>query len=216
MKKWLSVLIAFAGLGHSLSFAKQESNSSPIEKYIAIVRRHHFDPVAVAFAKDCGLQLAGAQTSYGFANDGAGTWRVVQDLPRAYENFQMDLILTTQIWKVGAQVVIEEWDVALDQGGFARTLYCFDSNHRLKSLDTADFEVPIDISHSWAMHERWTRTENGNFMASTPFQYISMQEKPTVRPKLTKDELEFAKSWGKKPPKAISLVELELPAELFR
>lgn len=216
MKNWLPVLIAIAGLGHSLSFAQSQGNSSPADRYIEFVREHHVDPVAAAFAKDCGLELEGAHTSYGFANDDAGTWHVVPDLPVAYDNFEMDLINTAQVWQVGAQIVIEEWNVALDVGGYERTLYCFDSDRRLRSLDATNFQLHTDDSSPWAMHVRWVWQANGKFIASTPFEYVNMQEQRVSKPKLAKEDAAFAKSWEKMSPKAMSLAELKLPAELFR
>jgi hypothetical protein len=216
MKRRLPVLMLLMGLGCSFSSGQPNAISSPLEKYIAFVRTHRLDPAAIEFAAACGLRLEGIRARYGFANDDAGTWHVVPDLAKAYDNFQMDNIGTEEVWKIGNQFVIEEWNVELDVGGFQRTLYCFDTDRKLKMIDSTNFQLPVDDGKPWGMHERWIRKADGRFTSVEPQRFIGADEKESPKPKLSKEDQDFAQTWGGIPPKAFDVVEMKLPSELFR
>jgi hypothetical protein len=204
------------GMGPILVCGQPPSPVSPMDRYIQNVRAHRQDPAALTIAKMCGVDLSGALARYGFANDDKGTWRVVSDLPKAYDGLEMDLVDTAEVWRVGSRFLIEEWKVALDVGGFGRTLYCFDDQRKLQIVDSVNFQIPTDGGHSWAMHERWTRGANGRFLASVPFEFIDMHEIPTPPPQLDSDNRDFTKSWGHTSPTVAHVEDLKLPHDLLR
>jgi len=217
MRQWLPVLALLVGAGSSISSAQATAPSSPLDQYISLVREHRIDSVATNFAADCGLKIEGVAAKYGFANDDAGIIRSVVDLPEAYDNFEMDLVGTDEVWRVGNRFFIEEWQAELDVGGYSRRLYCFDEYGRLEAVDGTNFQLPTDEGEqSWGMHERWTRKADGSFTATVPFQFIGLDEKETSRPKLDADSSDFADHWGKHAPDSITVHELKLPPELLR
>jgi hypothetical protein len=168
------------------------------------------------FSGICGVKLDEAAHRFAFSNDDAGTWRIVADLPKEYDNIGMDLVGTAEIWKNPKGTVVEEWDAALDVGGFGRTFYCFDSIGRLKALDATNYQIP-DEGEPWGMHERWVLDTNGTFRAIVPFQFIALDDNVIPQPKLDEDYRQFAGRWGKKPPsKSMTIQELKLPVGLFQ
>jgi hypothetical protein len=204
MKKWLPVLIFFAGLGSSFSFGQNPMPSvaqrSPIDSYIEGLRTHSTNNAAAGFTRICGVKLDEASIRFAFSNDDAGTWRLVDDLPKAYDNLEMDLVDTAEVWKNRSGTLVEIWDAALDVGGISRSFLCFDKDGRLTALDATNFQIPADEGKPWGMHERWILNKDGTFHAAIPFQFIDFDERVIPKPKLDQDDQKFAKGWGQAPP----------------
>jgi len=219
MRRTLSVLILFAGLGSSFSFS-QNSNApalqgSPLDSYIAGLRVHSMNNAAAGFGQVCGVKLDEAAIRFAFSNNNAGTWELVDDLPKAYDDIGMDLVDTAEVWKNSAGTLVEIWHAALDVGGFGRSFFCFDKGGRLTALDATNFQIPTDDGKPWGTHERWILKKGGSFRAAIPFQFIDLGEKAIPKPKLDQDNEEFARSWGHKPPAIKTLNDLKLPKALF-
>ena len=85
-----------------------------------------------------------------------------------------------------------------------------------KIIDPVFKDILTRDGKPWGMHERWTRKPDGKFVASVPFQFIALDEKHDLTPKLNEDDREFAKLWGKKVPKAFSVDDLKLPPSLLQ
>lgn len=220
MKQTLPVLCVLLGLGSCFSLSQTQESSkpdfqTPLEIYINSLRSHQVDSATAEFAKTCGLKLDETSHRFAFANDDAGTWKVVPSLPNAYDNLDMDLVGTAEVWKSPVGTLIEEWQAALDVGGFGRTLYCFDNAARLIALDSANYQVP-ENGLPLGMHERWVLQANEKFHADIPFEFIGLDGRRIVQPNLDKDDQKFVASWGKKPPIALTIRDLKLPTALFR
>ena len=218
--KGLSLILALvAGLGSGISFCQPSDSSkagtqSPLDSYIDGLRTHQLNSAATEFTKICGAKLDGASHRFAFANDDAGTWKIVQNFPKAYDKIEMDLVDTAEIWRSSNRTLIELWDAALDVGGFERTLYCFNSVGRLTAIDSTNYQFPEE-GKPWGMHERWVLGTSGEFRAAIPFEFIGLDGKAISQPHLDEDSRKFASSWGKKPPTAMAIRELKLPAALF-
>jgi hypothetical protein len=219
MTRWLPVLILMAGLGSSFSFSQNPTppapQRSPLDSYIEGLRAHSMNNAAARFTQICGVKLDEAAVRFAFSNNDAGTWKLVDDLPKAYDNIVMDLVGTAEVWKNPAGTLVETWQAALDVGGFSRSLFCFDKNGRLTALDAINFQIPTDDGKPWGMHVRWVLEKNGAFRATIPFHFIDLDEKPIPKPKLDPDDETFATSWGRKPPPIKNVNELKLPKALF-
>lgn len=220
MRKALPVLLALVGFGSSFSFSQVPASpkrefQSPLDSYIDSLRNHQISPAASDFAKICGVKLDVASHRFAFSNDDAGTWRIVANLPEAYDNIGMDLIGTAEVWKGSGGIVVEIWNAALDVGGFGRTFYCFDKSGRLNVQDDINFQFP-DEGSPWGMHDRWALQPGRGFQAVIPFQFIDLDGNVIPRPQLDKDYSSFVASWGKVPPAVTVVGELKLPSDLFR
>jgi hypothetical protein len=220
MKRALPILLFSLGFGSYFSFSQTPNSSkpelqSPLDSYIEGLRKDQLNSAAAEFTKVCGVRLDEAAHKFAFSNNDAGTWKMVVSLPEAYDNIGMDLVETAEVWKNAAGTVVEEWEAALDVGGFQRSLYCFDAKGQLKALDTANYQIPDD-GEPWGMHEQWILQAGNTFRAVIPFEFIGLDDNPIRRPKLDADYETFVASWGKKPPKAITIHEMELPAALFQ
>jgi len=221
MKHRLPALFLLGGLGCSIFWGKPaktpiEDFKSPLAGYIDLLRIQSVDPAATRFALTCQISLNEVHPRFAFSNNDEGTWRVVQGLPQAYDNIEMDLIGTAEVWKTARGTFVEEWDAALDVGGFARTMYCFDVKGELDALDAANHQFPTDNGTPWGMHEQWTRKTDGSFVATIPFHFIGLKDQSVLPPKLDEDNESFAQSWGKKPPRLRMISELKLPSVLFQ
>ncbi len=220
MKRNLLVLILFAGLGSSFSFS-QNSNSpalqgSPLDSYIEGLRAHSMNNAAARFSQICGVKLDEAAIRFAFSNNDAGTWKLVDDLPKAYDSIGMDLVGTAEVWKNPAGTLVEIWQAALDVGGFSRSFFCFGKDGRLTALDAMNFQIPPDDGKPWGLHERWILKKSGAFRAAIPFEFINLDEKVISKPKLDQDEERFAMSWGHKPPAIRTANDLKLPESILR
>jgi len=213
-------LVVLIGLGNAFSssqalLATDSRPHTPLEKYINRLRRHQMNPVVASFTKICGVKLDEATHRFAFANDDAGTWKTVRNLPKAYDNLDMDLVGTVELWKNPAGTIVEEWEAALDVGGFSRTLDCFDKAGRLTALDNANFQLP-ESGNGWGMHERRIAKSDGTFISASPFRFVGLDEKPIPPPQLNADYKAFVAGCGKKPPSKLTIRELNLPSELFQ
>jgi hypothetical protein len=180
MKRALPFLLALLRFGSSFSFsqspASQQESQSPLDSYIEGIRHHQSNSAALDFGKVCGVQFV-TNHRFAFSNDDAGTWKIVPNLPEAYENIGMDLVWTAEVWRSSEGIVLEEWEAALDVGGFERTFYCFDRLGKLKSVDSTNYQFPENGS-AWGMHERWSLRPDGKFHTTVPFQFIGVNDKP--------------------------------------
>jgi len=215
MNHWLPVLALSAGLGSLFSSAQVKSFRSPLDLHIETLRSNGIDPLTVRFAQVCGVDLNGVSARYGFSNDQFWSWQVVSDLPKAYDSRVMRLIGTAEVWKLDDRLVIEEWKAILDVATFSRTLYCFDADKKLRMLDAADFQIPVDGTLRWGMHIRWTLRPNGALIASEPFHFIGLNGEPAPAPKLTKDDKQIAVHWSKRLPAPMAADGLKLPPLLM-
>ena len=220
MKHYLPVLFLLAGLGSSFSISQNLKppvvQRSPLDSYIEGLRTHSMNNAAAGFGGICGVKLDEAANRFAFSNNDAGTWRLVDDLPKAYDDIEMDLVSTAEVWKNPAGTLVEIWQAALDVGGFSRSFFCFDKDRRLTAFDAVNFQIPTDDGKPWGMHERWILKKDGAFRAAIPFQFIDLDEKPIRIPKLDQDDEKFAASWGHKPPTIKTLNELKLPPSTLR
>jgi hypothetical protein len=219
MKRYLPVLFLLAGFGSSFSSSQNPkppvAQKSPLDSYIEGLRAHSMNNLAAGFGQICGVKLDEAAVRVAFSNNDAGTWKLVDDLPKAYDDIEMDLVGTAEAWKNPAGTVVEIWQAALDVGGFSRSFFCFDKGGRLTAFDAVNFQIPTDDGKPWGMHERWILKKDGAFRAAIPFQFIGLDEKAIPIPNLDQDDKKFAASWGHKPPPIKTLNELKLPRALF-
>jgi hypothetical protein len=220
MKRTLPVLLVLLGFGSHFSFTQTLTSStlqtqSPLDSYIDVLRKHQVNSTAKGFAEQCGVKLEEATHGFAFSNDEAGTWKAVPDLTKAYDGIEMDLVGTAEIWKNSQGTVVEEWNAALDVGGFNRILFCFDKAGRLKSLDSTNYQIP-DEGPPWGMHERWILQADGMFHSAIPFEFVGLDDKRIPPPKLDRDYKSFVAGWGKTPPARQSIRELKLPPSLFQ
>ncbi len=150
MTRLFLVLFVLAGLGTSISFSQkptpQAAQRSRLESYIQSLRAHSMNHVAAGFSQICGVQLDEAAVRFAFSNNDAGTWKLVDDLPKAYDGVEMDLVGAAEVWKNPAGTIVETWQAELDVGGFGRTFFCFDNNGRLAAIDSVIFQIPTDDS----------------------------------------------------------------------
>jgi hypothetical protein len=220
MKYYLSVLFLLAGLGSSFSISQNPKppvvQRSPLDSYIEGLRTHSMNNAAARFTQTCGVKLDEAADRFAFSNNDAGSWKLVDDLPKAYDDIEMDLISTAEVWKNPAGTVVEIWQAALDVGGFSRSFFCFDKGGRLTSFDAINLQIPTDDGKPWGMHERWILKKDGAFQPAIPFQFIDLDERAIPKPKLDLDDEKFAASWGHKPPPIKTLNELKLPPSTLR
>jgi hypothetical protein len=219
MKRFSLVLLVLAGLGSSISFSQNPippaDQRSPLDFYIEGLRAHSMNNAAARFTQICGVKLDEAAIRFAFSNNDAGAWKQVNDLPMAYDDIEMDLVGTAEVWKNTAGTLVEVWQAALDVGGFSRSLFCFDKNGRLSAFDAVNFQIPTDDGKPWGMHARWTLKKDCTFQEAIPSQFIDLDEKVIPKPKLDLDDEKFARSWGHVPPLIKSLNELKLPKALF-
>jgi hypothetical protein len=219
MKHCLPVLFLLAGLGSSFSISQNQKlpvvQRSPLDSYIEGLRTHSMNNAAARFAQTCGVKLDEAADRFAFSNNDAGTWKLVDDLPKAYDDVEMDLVNTAEVWKNPAGTVVEIWQAVLDVGGFSRSFFCFDKDGQLTTFDAIDFQIPTDEGKPWGIHERWILKKDGVFQAAIPFQFIDFDEKTIPKPKMDQDDEKFAASWGHKPPPIKTVNELKLPKALF-
>jgi hypothetical protein len=219
MRLRLLVLTFLLGLGSLFSVAQttfaQTQSKSPLGSYIDVLRKQTVDSHVVEFARVCAVKPQDTRPRYAFANDDAGTWKAVKSLPTAYDNLEMDLLSTAEVWRTSQGTLVELWNAALDVGGFGRTLYCFDGTGKLLAIDSANYQIPEEGA-PWGMHEQWIRQANGHFKATIPLEFIQLDDRRIVKPKLDDDSAKFAASWGRKSPEAFSVRELKLPTLLFQ
>jgi hypothetical protein len=219
MKRDILVLTLLAGLGSFFSISQNSKppigQESPLDSYIEDLRTHSMNNAAERFSQVCGVKLDEAANRFAFSNNDEGTWKLVDDLPKAYDDIGMDLVATAEVWKNPAGTLVEIWQAALDVGGFSRSFFCFNKDGRLTASDAINLQIPTDDSRPWGMHERWILKKDGAFRAAIPFQFIDPDEKVIPKPKLDQDNEKFAKGWGHKPPPIKSLNELKLPKALF-
>ena len=220
MKRALPILLTLVGFGSCFSFTQTPASStsqpqSPLDSYIDGLRKQKMNSPAAEFARRCGVKLDEAAHRFAFSNGDARMWKVVRNLPEAYDNLGMDMVSTAETWKNPQGVVVEEWDATLDVGGFERRLYCFGKAGRMRSLDSTNYQIP-DEGSPWGMHERWVLRAGDKFHAAVPFEFVGLDDKPIPSPKLDGEYKSFAERWGKKPPEQQSIRELYLPAALFK
>ncbi|MGD0095241.1 MAG: hypothetical protein ABSB60_02025 [Terracidiphilus sp.] len=215
MSCWLPVLALSAGLGSLFSNAQVKSVRTPLDLHIEKIRAHEIDPPTLNFSTACGLDLKTLAVRYGFANDQFWNWRVVTDLPRAYDSRVMHLIGTAEVWKLNNRMMVEEWNAMLDVASVSRSLYCFDEDKKLLMIDESEFRIPVDGTQRWGMHMRWSRRLNGEFIVSEPFHFIGEDGELTQAPKLTKDDKQIAVHWSKRLPAPKTAEGLKLPAVLM-
>jgi hypothetical protein len=219
MKSCLPILILFAGFGSSISIGQNSSpptaHENPLDSYIENLRTHSMNSAAAGFSQICGVKLDEAAIRFAFSNNDAGAWKQVDDIPKVYDDIEMDLVGTVEVWKNPAGTLVEIWQAALDVGGFSRTFLCFNKDGRLTASDAINFQIPTDDSRPWGMHERWILKKNGLFRPAIPFQFIDLDEKVIQKPTLVQDDENFARSWGHKPPSIKSINELKFPEALF-
>jgi hypothetical protein len=220
MRGTLRVLLVVLGFGSCFSFAQTSTpastpSRSPLDSYIDGLRKLQMNSVAAEFGGKCGVKLDEAMHRFSFANDDRGTWKIVANLPEAYDNIGMDLIDTAEVWENRAGTVIERWDVALDVGGFSRTLYCLNRAGRVTSLDCTNYQIPED-GKPWGVHLRWELGKSGGFRATIPLQFVGLDDQPISGPKLDEKHAHFVSVWGRKPPQLMTLSDLNLPTGLFR
>jgi hypothetical protein len=215
MNHWLPVLALSAGLGSFISSAQVKSFRTPLDLHIETLRAHGIDPLTVSFAAVCGVDLKAVPAHYGFFNDEFGSWRIVSDLPKAYDSRVIHMVGTAEAWKLSNRLVIEEWNAMLDVASISRTLYCFGEDQKLQLLDATEFRIPVDGTLRWGMHKRWVLKPNGTLAASEPFHFIGLDGEPAPVPKLTKDDKQIAAHWSKRPPAPMAANGLKLAALLM-
>ena len=215
MNHWLPVLALSAGLGSFICSAQVKSFRTPLDLHIESLHANGIDPLTVGLATVCGVDLKGVPAHFGFFNDQFRTWRVVSDLPKAYDSHVMRLIGTAEVWKIDNRLVIEEWNAKLDVANISRTLYCFDQDKKLQILDESEFRIPVDGTLRWGMHLRWTVRPDGTFTTSEPFHFVGLDGEPIPVPKLTKDDKQIAAHWSKRSPATMAANGLKLAALLM-
>ena len=215
MKRLLQILALMAGLGSYFSFALAGGGRTPLDSYMDDVRAHHADVAAVRFGAACGVDLNRQTARFGFMNDGHLTWRGVSDLAGAYDHRVARIIGTAEGWKGADRSVVEEWEAVLDLDSYTRTLYCFDTEKKLRAMDVEHFQLHIDAAQRWGLRMLWARGADGKLMLHEPVQFIAVNGEAVHEPKLTADDRNVAQYWRRSAPEAMEAQGLKLAALLF-
>jgi hypothetical protein len=213
MKRWLPVLVLFAGLGSSIFTAQQKrvhKFSDPFDRYLNGVKSNLPEASLQKFSTECGIGLAKSQPR--FAVNPGSKWMPIKSLLNGLRNLDSDFYSSAEVWSEGNQVLVEIWAISADVGSEVRVYRCF-ANDNLSQAEAVDWNIPVDKADTpaWGYSRRWERDSNGH-TRRTKAEFVDEMERPISKPRLDADG-ERSLIWE---PSLGSLDELQLPPELSR
>jgi len=215
MKRWLTVLAVLLGLGSSISFAQDASQSDPFHNYLAGIKTGKPEAALVRFAAQCGVNLNKSGARY--AQSPGDTWQVVTNLVHALEDQETDFYATVAVWTDAQNVLIEYWSLDLELGTQLRSFYCLRNGQiqMVEDLDWAYFEgegTNGPIKAHWAGYEqRWKRKSLSSY-STVILRYVNMKEQEIPKP-TNEYEIPYA---SKTFPEMYRWEDLRLPPTLLR
>ena len=213
MKHWLPVLVLFAGLGSSISFAQQKPVHKffdPFDRYLNGVKNNLPEASLRKFSTECGVDLAKSQPR--FAVNPGSKWMSIESLSKGLRDLDSDFYSSAEVWSEGNQVLVEIWAISADVGSEVRVYRCF-ANNNLLQAEAVDWNVPVDKVDplAWGYSRRWERDSSGH-TRRTKAEFVDEMERPISKPRLDA-EGERSLIWE---PNLGSLDGLQLPPELLR
>jgi outer membrane protein assembly factor BamA len=212
VKRILPVLVLFAGMGHSISFAQAIQHRDPFDRYLAAVRANRPEPSLVRFAADCGIDVE--QVRAKFAVNPGSEWSPVNDIALGVKSLDSDFFSTVQIWFDGNRVVLELWALSLDVGSEVRIYHCFVDRKEKQALAVA-WNLPLlkdsPEEIAWGYQQRWERATDGR-MQRKQSGFVNERLQSIPQPQLGKDAKKSLE-WS---PIIDTLDDLRLPPVLLR
>lgn len=213
MRCWLPVLILFAGLGSSFSFAQNSEPTNPLDWYLTELRANRPEPALVRFAKECGVDMKTARTRY--AQMPHNKWKVVENLLHAREDEETDFYSTVVVRSSGNRILVELWGIDSEGPYETRHLFCM-QNQRIRLVEEVDWALPDEsepnVEPVWLGYEqRWKVSKNGKY-STVLLRNVNDREQLGPAPK-PGTEVPLASDFL---PKAYDWDDLKLPAELLR
>ncbi|MGA9069308.1 MAG: hypothetical protein WB424_03570 [Terracidiphilus sp.] len=210
MKSLLPVLVLFAGLGSSISFAQGKQLQDPFNRYLVSIKSNQPEAALVRFAGGCDVEVSKVRPRFGVGP--GSSLALVKDLAKGLRNLDTDFYSTAEVWVESNRVLVEFWANSDDVGSEVRYYECF-VNGKLSLAEVIEWNVPsyqTDIV-AWGYSRRWERGANGR-LQRTKAEFVDGMEKPIPKPKLD-EEGEKSLHWV---PLLGSLNELKLPPDLLR
>ncbi|MGO9336680.1 MAG: hypothetical protein ACLPY1_04140 [Terracidiphilus sp.] len=211
MKKWLPVLIMFAGLGSCLSFSQVVPSKDPFARYIAGVNSGLQEPAMLRFAADCRVNVSKIQPHY--AVGPGSSFTAVKNLSKGMQRLDTDFYSTAEVWTSDDLVLVEIWANSDDVGSEVRYYKCF-ANRTLIKAEVIDWNLPLVMGSgipAWGHSRQWEHGASGN-MKRTKDEFVDEMEQPIPKPKLDADS-EKSLHWI---PPLGPLGELKLPSSTLR
>jgi hypothetical protein len=214
MKKWLPVLVCFAGLGSSFFFGQPSNQSDPFHRYLTGLKTGKPEGDLVRFAAECGVDLQ--KTKPHFAQAPGKKFLVVKDLTGALTDQETDYYATVDVRSGPHGTLVEYWGMDLELGSQLRKLYCLkDQQIQLEeNFDWAFFEGegpkgPIK-AHWLGYEQRWKRQAARSY-SPVLLRYVDIEGR-TVQEPQDQDERPAASEVF---PSAFIWEDLKLPSELL-
>jgi hypothetical protein len=212
MKRWLPVLVLFAGLGSSFSFTQNPPPADPFGKYLAGIKENRKETALVRIAAECGIDTMVAVPRY--AQRPGERWTLVKDLSKAREDQETDFYGTIAVWHLADRILIERWGMELDTGDYYRMLFCL-QDHKVRFAEAVDWSISVEgeraTSASWGYEQRWKVGQDGKY-ENVLHRFVDIGEHPIAQPKLDA-ETTRGLDWN---PKVLSWKDMDLPIELLR
>lgn len=211
MKRSFLVLILFAGLGSSISFAQARHAfpiADPFDRYIKETSSNLSEPAVDRFAHECGVDVSNSQPR--FAINPGSKWMTAANLSKSIRSVESDFFSSAEVWHEGDRAVVEIWAVSADVGSEVRVYRCFTKGELLR-VEAIDWNIPLvktDVG-AWGYLRRWER-DAGAGMRRTKAEFVDGFERPIARPKLDA-EGEQSLIWE---PELGPLADLKLPPTL--
>lgn len=211
MRRHFLVLVLFAGLGSSFSFAQSSSAKDPFARYLSGVSGGSPEHSLQRFAAECGVDVSMIKPKYAVGPGSAFTQ--VKNLAVGLRNVDTDFYSTAEVWAAGNRVLIEVWANSDDVGSEVRFFKCF-ADRELVQAEVITWELPLVKKGGllgWGYRRRWNRNAKRQIQRTTA-DFVDEAERPIHKPKLDQESekgLLCVPSLG-------SLKELMLPAALLR
>ena len=213
MKRWLPVLVLFAGIGSSISFGQVAQQKDPFSQYLAGIKATSSEPSLMRFAQDCGINIKTVVPRHAVLPD--NTWILVKDLAKGIRGIETDFFETATVWKQANRVLVEIWEMQLDVENESRTSYCLDKQ-KIMTVESSDWMLPEaaqngKTSPGWGYEQRWKLTEAVKY-ARTFHGFVDFDGEAITEPKID-DKTRTSLNWT---PKVRTWDDLELPPALLR
>lgn len=211
MKRWLTVLALWAGMGSSISFAQATPSKDPFLRYMAGAKIGSPELSLQRFANECSVDILKIQPR--FAAGPGSTLTPVNNLAKGLRSLATDFYSTAEIWVEKDRVLVEFWANSDDVGSEVRYYKCF-INVKLTLAEVIEWNVPVSQSPHvipWGYFRRWERGTDGR-MQRTKAEFVDEMERPIHKPKLDEDG-EKSLHWI---PPLGPLSELKLPPFMLR
>jgi len=213
MRDWLLVLILFAGLGSSFSFAQNNEPTNPLDWYLTELRANRPEPALVRFAKECGVDMKTARTRY--AQMPYHKWKAVENLSNARNDQEIDLYSTVAVSSNRNRILVEQWDMDSESASESRLLICLEGQ-RIRLIEEIDWALPDEsepnVKPVWLGYEqRWKASKDGKY-STVLLRYVNDREQlvPALKPgsgvPLASNVFPKVNDWD----------DLKLPAELLQ